>query len=158
MLLNFLKNPKFDVRPLYRVIQEEFVPLRDEIEWGFNDIYGISGHMNQHPRNAMRVIGLSLIFGVLFQGKNSQRLSQTLSDAPFAKHGRRKLWLDKEVEVRMFEEERMALRGAYVLAAAIALVDGNLSCGHHFAFGRYAMGLRISAVSFSNCPRVRAEK
>ena len=57
LLLNFLKNPKFDVRPLYRVIQEEFVPLRDEIEWGFNDIYGISGHMNQHPRNAMRVRG-----------------------------------------------------------------------------------------------------
>ena len=57
LLLNFLKNPKFDVRPLYRVIQEEFVPLRDEIEWGFNDIYGISGHLNQHPRNAMRVRG-----------------------------------------------------------------------------------------------------
>jgi 4-hydroxy 2-oxovalerate aldolase len=54
LLLNFLKNPKFDVRPVYKVIQEEFVPLRREIEWGFNDIYGISGHLNQHPRDAMR--------------------------------------------------------------------------------------------------------
>lgn len=53
LLLNFLKNPKFDVGPIYRVIQEEFVPLRDEIEWGFNDIYGISGYLNQHPRAAM---------------------------------------------------------------------------------------------------------
>jgi 4-hydroxy 2-oxovalerate aldolase len=57
LLLNFLKNPKFDVRPIYRVIQEHFVPLREEIEWGFNDIYGISGHLNQHPREAMKVRG-----------------------------------------------------------------------------------------------------
>lgn len=55
LLLNFLKNPKFDVRPIYKVIQEHFVPLRGEIEWGFNDIYGISGHLNQHPREGMKV-------------------------------------------------------------------------------------------------------
>jgi len=54
LLLMFLKNPKFDVRPLYKAIQEEFVPLRKEIEWGFNDIYGISGCLNQHPRDAMK--------------------------------------------------------------------------------------------------------
>ncbi len=54
LLLNFLKNPKFDVRPIYKVIQEQFIPLRKEIEWGFNDIYGISGHLNQHPRAAMK--------------------------------------------------------------------------------------------------------
>jgi len=54
LLLNFLKNPKFDVRPIYKVIQEQFVPLRNEIEWGFNDIYGVSGHLNQHPREAMK--------------------------------------------------------------------------------------------------------
>ena len=57
LLLYFLKNPKFDVRPIYRCIQEEFVPLREEIEWGFNDIYGISGSLNQHPRAAMRQRG-----------------------------------------------------------------------------------------------------
>jgi 4-hydroxy 2-oxovalerate aldolase len=28
--------------------------LRKEIEWGFNDIYGISGNLNQHPRAAMK--------------------------------------------------------------------------------------------------------
>jgi 4-hydroxy 2-oxovalerate aldolase len=54
LLLNFLKNPKFKVEPIYEVIQEHFVPLRDEIEWGYNDIYGISGSLNQHPRAAMR--------------------------------------------------------------------------------------------------------
>ena len=35
-------------------IQEAFVPLRQEIEWGYNDIYGISGTLNQHPRDAMK--------------------------------------------------------------------------------------------------------
>jgi 4-hydroxy 2-oxovalerate aldolase len=55
LLLNFLKNPKFNVEPIYKAIQEEFVPLRKEIEWGFNDIYGISGHLNQHPRAAMKL-------------------------------------------------------------------------------------------------------
>jgi 4-hydroxy 2-oxovalerate aldolase len=54
LLLNFLKNPKFDVAPVYKTIQEHFVPLREEIEWGFNDIYGIGGHLNQHPRAAMK--------------------------------------------------------------------------------------------------------
>jgi len=54
LLLNFLKNPKFDVRPIYKAIQDVFVPLREEIEWGFNDIYGISGALNQHPRAAMK--------------------------------------------------------------------------------------------------------
>jgi len=54
LLLNFLKNPKFNVRPVYKVIQEQMVPLRREIEWGFNDIYGISGHLNHHPRAAMK--------------------------------------------------------------------------------------------------------
>ncbi|MEW6515930.1 MAG: aldolase catalytic domain-containing protein [candidate division FCPU426 bacterium] len=53
LLLGFLKNPKFDVRPIYKVIQEYFLPLRKEIEWGYNDIYGISGILNQHPREAM---------------------------------------------------------------------------------------------------------
>ena len=54
LLLNFLKNPKFDVRPIYKAIQSAFVPLREEIEWGYNDIYGISGTLNQHPRDAMK--------------------------------------------------------------------------------------------------------
>ncbi len=57
LLLSFLKNPKFDVAPIYRAIQEHFVPLRREIEWGYNDIYGISGCLNQHPRAAMKLRG-----------------------------------------------------------------------------------------------------
>jgi 4-hydroxy 2-oxovalerate aldolase len=54
LLLGFLRNPKYDVRPIYKVIQEEFVPLRKIMEWGFNDVYGISGLLNQHPRDGMK--------------------------------------------------------------------------------------------------------
>ncbi|MEI6126255.1 MAG: aldolase catalytic domain-containing protein [Pseudomonadota bacterium] len=55
LLLMFLKNPKFNVKPVYKVIQENFIPLRKEIEWGFNDIYGIGECLNQHPRQAMKI-------------------------------------------------------------------------------------------------------
>jgi len=55
LLLMFLKNPQFDVKPIYKVIQEVFMPLRKEIEWGYNDIYGICGCLNQHPREAMKL-------------------------------------------------------------------------------------------------------
>jgi 4-hydroxy 2-oxovalerate aldolase len=54
LLMGFLKNPKFDVAPIYKVIQEQFVPLRKTMEWGYNDVYGISGLLNQHPRDAMK--------------------------------------------------------------------------------------------------------
>ncbi len=54
LLLGFLKNPKFNVLPIFKVIQEQFVPLRKEMEWGFNDIYCISGLLNQHPRDAIK--------------------------------------------------------------------------------------------------------
>jgi 4-hydroxy 2-oxovalerate aldolase len=54
LLLGFLRNPKFDVKPIYKVIQKQFVPLRKEMEWGYNDIYGISGLLNQHPRDAIK--------------------------------------------------------------------------------------------------------
>ncbi|MFC1608454.1 aldolase catalytic domain-containing protein [Candidatus Latescibacterota bacterium] len=53
LLLGFLKNPKFDVRPVLDLISQEFIPLRKEIEWGYIIPYAISGMMNEHPRAAM---------------------------------------------------------------------------------------------------------
>jgi 4-hydroxy 2-oxovalerate aldolase len=34
LLVGFLKNPKFDLRPILDLISEEFIPLRERIEWG----------------------------------------------------------------------------------------------------------------------------
>jgi len=53
LLVGFLNNPKFDIRPILDLISHEFVPLRNEIEWGYVIPYAISGMMNEHPRAAM---------------------------------------------------------------------------------------------------------
>ena len=53
LLIAFLKNPKFDLRPVLDLISNELVPLRKKIEWGYIIPYAISGMMNEHPRAAM---------------------------------------------------------------------------------------------------------
>jgi 4-hydroxy 2-oxovalerate aldolase len=57
LLLSFLKNPKFDIRPVIEVIQELFIPLKAEIEWGYHIPYMITGVLNEHPRSGMKVMG-----------------------------------------------------------------------------------------------------
>jgi len=53
LLVGFLKNPKFDIRPLLDLISNEFIPLREKIEWGYIIPYAISGMLNEHPKAAM---------------------------------------------------------------------------------------------------------
>jgi len=53
LLMGFLKNPKFDVRPVLDVISREFIPLREKMEWGYLIPYAITGMFNEHPRSAM---------------------------------------------------------------------------------------------------------
>ncbi len=56
LLLSFLKNPKFDVRPLIKCIEEEIFPWSKKIDWGYSVPYMVTGVMNQHPRAAMAVM------------------------------------------------------------------------------------------------------
>ncbi|MFH1678914.1 MAG: aldolase catalytic domain-containing protein [Candidatus Omnitrophota bacterium] len=53
LLIGFLKNPKFDIRPILDLISKEFIPLREKIEWGYIIPYAIAGMMNEHPGAAM---------------------------------------------------------------------------------------------------------
>jgi len=53
LLMGFLKNPKFDIRPILDLISKEFIPLRKKIEWGYIIPYAIAGMMNEHPKAAM---------------------------------------------------------------------------------------------------------
>lgn len=53
LLIGFLKNPKFDIRPILDCISRDFVPLRDKIEWGYLIPYAITGMLDEHPRSAM---------------------------------------------------------------------------------------------------------
>ena len=53
LLLAFLHNPKFQVRPILHCIQEHIEPLREQLKWGFAIPYAITGLLNQHPRSAI---------------------------------------------------------------------------------------------------------
>ena len=53
LLLGFLKNPKFNLKPLLRVIGESIMPLTREWQWGYRIPYMITGILNQHPSSAM---------------------------------------------------------------------------------------------------------
>lgn len=53
LLLSFLQNPKFHLRPILKVIQEQYLPLRQKIEWGYIIPYLITGMLNEHPRVAI---------------------------------------------------------------------------------------------------------
>jgi len=53
LLIGFLHNPKFRLRPILQCIQEHIEPLKKELRWGFGLPYVITGLLNQHPRAAM---------------------------------------------------------------------------------------------------------
>jgi len=54
LLIGFLHNPKFRMRPILECCRNVFVPLAKEIEWGYKIPYGITAIMNQHPREAIK--------------------------------------------------------------------------------------------------------
>lgn len=58
LLMSFLKNPKFDIRPILDVIGKHIMPLQKEITWGYNIPYMVAGILNLHPRDAMEFIKL----------------------------------------------------------------------------------------------------
>jgi len=53
LLIGFLRNPKFKIRAIYQVLQEQLLPLSRKVEWGPYVQYNITGQMNEHPRSAM---------------------------------------------------------------------------------------------------------
>lgn len=53
LLLSFLKNPKYDLVPILRAIQQYVKPLQKDINWGYFIPYMITGSQNDHPRSAM---------------------------------------------------------------------------------------------------------
>lgn len=53
LLISFLKNPKFKVRPLIEAIETVILPWQEKIDWGYYIPYMVAGALNQHPRAAM---------------------------------------------------------------------------------------------------------
>jgi 4-hydroxy 2-oxovalerate aldolase len=56
LLMSFLKNPKYNVRPIYDAISKLMIPLQKKIEWGYHMPYAITGTFNEHPRSAMALM------------------------------------------------------------------------------------------------------
>jgi 4-hydroxy 2-oxovalerate aldolase len=53
LLIGFLRNPKFKIRPIYKALQDHLQPLRETLEWGPYPEYNITGQLNEHPRSAI---------------------------------------------------------------------------------------------------------
>ena len=53
LMIGFLRNPKFKLRPIYQVLQDHLLPLSRKLEWGPYVQYMITGQLNEHPRSAM---------------------------------------------------------------------------------------------------------
>ena len=57
LLLGFLHNPKFRLRPILQCIRDHVEPMREELRWGYDIPYMITGILNQHPRAAIKFNG-----------------------------------------------------------------------------------------------------
>jgi len=55
LLLGFLRNPKFKLRPVIRLLQEQMPAIQETVEWGPLVPYNITGQLNLHPRAAMEM-------------------------------------------------------------------------------------------------------
>jgi 4-hydroxy 2-oxovalerate aldolase len=58
LLIGFLKNPKFNMRPLLDVIASHILPLTKTITWGYSVPYMVSGITNRHPDEAIKLMDL----------------------------------------------------------------------------------------------------
>ncbi len=54
LLLGFLRNPKFKLRPILKALQEQLVPLQKKHDWGPHVQYNLTGKYNLHPRSAIK--------------------------------------------------------------------------------------------------------
>ena len=57
LLLGFLKNPKYKVNPIIKMMQNHMTKLREEgVKWGYDVPYMLTGQYNTHPRPAIQFI------------------------------------------------------------------------------------------------------
>lgn len=53
-LIGFLRNPKYNVFPVIKFVEEYMLPLKEEGNvWGYDLQYLMTGLLNRHPRSAM---------------------------------------------------------------------------------------------------------
>ena len=56
-LLTFLKNPKYNVRPIIQVVEKHILKIKEEgAVWGYDIPYLLTGILNSHPSTAIKFI------------------------------------------------------------------------------------------------------
>ncbi len=53
LLIGFLHNPRFRIRPLLECVEGRIEPMRAKLGWGFDYPYMVTGFLNRHPKSAM---------------------------------------------------------------------------------------------------------
>lgn len=53
LLLSFLHNPEYKLRPVLKCIEQHIEPMRADLGWGYDYPYMVTGILNQHPRSGM---------------------------------------------------------------------------------------------------------
>ena len=53
LLVGFLHNPRYRIRPLLECVETEIEPMRAKLGWGFDYPYMTTGFLNRHPKSAM---------------------------------------------------------------------------------------------------------
>ena len=57
LLLGFLKNPKYKVDPILKIIEEHTHKLKEDgVKWGYDIPYMLTGQFNTHPRPAISFV------------------------------------------------------------------------------------------------------
>lgn len=54
LLIGFLHNPKYNLRPVIDCVQHHIEPMRQKLGWGYDLPYMLTGLLNQHPRSAIK--------------------------------------------------------------------------------------------------------
>jgi 4-hydroxy 2-oxovalerate aldolase len=54
LLIGFLHNPKYNLLPVLRCVQDTVEPMRSKLMWGFDLPYMLTGFLNEHPRAAIK--------------------------------------------------------------------------------------------------------
>ena len=54
LLISFLKNPKYNIYPILKFLEQYMLPLKESgALWGYDIPYLLTGRLNQHPSAAI---------------------------------------------------------------------------------------------------------
>lgn len=56
LIIGFLKNPRYNLRPIIECIEKYIPSIKKQKSWGFDVAYMLTGLLNKHPREAIEFL------------------------------------------------------------------------------------------------------